>query len=57
MTGWAQVNGSRGAVVTPEQMRRRVQFDLHYIDHWSVWLDLYILACTPLCVLDADNAF
>ncbi len=57
MTGWAQINGLRGPVRTPEQMRRRVQFDLYYIDHWSVWLDLYILACTPLCMVSADNAF
>jgi exopolysaccharide biosynthesis polyprenyl glycosylphosphotransferase len=57
MTGWAQINGSRGAVRTPEQMRRRVQYDLHYIDHWSIWLDMYIIACTPFCVLGAENAF
>jgi exopolysaccharide biosynthesis polyprenyl glycosylphosphotransferase len=57
ITGWAQINGSRGPVRTPEQMRQRVHYDLHYIDHWSVWLDLYILACTPLCLLGRENAF
>jgi putative colanic acid biosynthesis UDP-glucose lipid carrier transferase len=57
MTGWAQIHGARGAVSTTEQMRRRVEYDLYYIDHWSVWLDLYIIACTPLCLLRAENAF
>ena len=57
ITGWAQIHGLRGAVRSPEHMRRRVQFDLYYIDHWSVWLDLEILACTPLSVLRAENAY
>jgi putative colanic acid biosynthesis UDP-glucose lipid carrier transferase len=57
ITGWAQIHGLRGAVRSAEQMRRRVQFDLYYIDHWSVWLDLEILACTPWSVLRAENAY
>jgi putative colanic acid biosynthesis UDP-glucose lipid carrier transferase len=57
MTGWAQINGLRGSIRTAEQMRRRVQYDLYYIDNWSIWLDLYILACTPLCILRAENAY
>ena len=46
ITGWAQVNGSRGEVVTLEEARRRVELDLFYIRHWSLWLDLVILART-----------
>ena len=46
ITGWAQINGLRGAVRTSDQMRRRVHYDLYYID-------LYIIACTPLCLLRA----
>ncbi|MGQ0672240.1 MAG: exopolysaccharide biosynthesis polyprenyl glycosylphosphotransferase [Hyphomicrobium sp.] len=46
ITGWAQVNGSRGLTDTEEAMRQRVAFDLYYIENWSVALDLYILALT-----------
>lgn len=57
MTGWAQVNGSRGATTDPTDIERRVALDLHYIDHWSPWMDLHILARTPLTILLATNAF
>ena len=46
ITGWAQVNGLRGETNTDEKMRRRVDYDLHYIDNWSMWLDLRILFLT-----------
>ena len=48
ITGWAQVNGYRGETETLDQMQRRVELDLHYIDHWSIWLDLQILFRTLL---------
>ncbi len=48
ITGWAQVNGSRGAVDTLEKARRRIELDLHYLEHWSLWLDLRILLRTAL---------
>lgn len=57
MTGWAQVNGSRGATTEPAQIEQRVSLDLHYIDHWSPWMDLLILARTPLAVARATNAY
>jgi exopolysaccharide biosynthesis polyprenyl glycosylphosphotransferase len=57
LTGWAQVHGYRGATDTPEKLRRRVELDLYYIEHWSIWLDLRILARTPMVVLSAENAF
>jgi Undecaprenyl-phosphate glucose phosphotransferase len=57
LTGWAQINGLRGATLTTEQLRRRVEHDLWYIDHWSIWLDLKILVLTPAKVLGGDNAF
>ncbi|MBI5165522.1 MAG: exopolysaccharide biosynthesis polyprenyl glycosylphosphotransferase [Magnetospirillum sp.] len=57
LTGWAQVNGCRGETVELDQMRKRVRFDLWYIDHWSLWLDLLILARTPLACLKATNAY
>ena len=46
ITGWAQVNGLRGETDTLEKMERRVQYDLWYIDNWSLWLDLKIIAMT-----------
>jgi len=57
MTGWAQVNGLRGETDTPEKMRRRVQFDLYYIDNWSLLFDLKILALTPIAILGKENAY
>jgi exopolysaccharide biosynthesis polyprenyl glycosylphosphotransferase len=46
ITGWAQINGSRGAVDALEKARRRVELDLFYIKNWSLWLDLRILFAT-----------
>jgi Undecaprenyl-phosphate glucose phosphotransferase len=42
ITGWAQVHGWRGNT----SLRKRIQYDLHYIAHWSPWLDLRILWMT-----------
>lgn len=47
ITGWAQVNGSRGILDTEEKVKRREAFDLYYIDHWSLWLDVKTLLRTP----------
>ncbi len=57
MTGWAQVNGWRGETDTVEKIEQRVSHDLYYIDHWSLWLDIKILARTPLAVLFPNNAY
>jgi exopolysaccharide biosynthesis polyprenyl glycosylphosphotransferase len=57
VTGWAQISGWRGEIDDPEALRRRVEHDLHYIENWSIWLDLRILALTPLKLFDTRNAF
>ncbi len=57
ITGWAQVNGLRGETDTPEKMRRRVQYDLYYIDNWSLYLDLKILFLTLFVGLVNRNAY
>jgi Undecaprenyl-phosphate glucose phosphotransferase len=57
MTGWSQVNGARGATDTTAQLRRRVELDLHYIENWSLFLDLKILVLTSREVLKHTNAF
>ena len=56
MTGWAQVNGFRGPTDTDYKMRARVDHDLWYIDNWSLWLDLRILAMTVFVGLRHKNA-
>lgn len=56
ITGWAQINGLRGPTNDPELMRQRVEHDLYYIQHWSIWLDLKILALTPFLGFLNKNA-
>ena len=43
LTGWAQVNGLRGATPKPEIMKRRMEFDLWYLNNWTIFLDIYII--------------
>jgi Undecaprenyl-phosphate glucose phosphotransferase len=57
ITGWSQVNGARGATDTTAQLLRRVTLDLHYIENWSLWLDLKILALTAREVIKRTNAY
>ncbi|MGH6671133.1 MAG: undecaprenyl-phosphate glucose phosphotransferase [Xanthobacteraceae bacterium] len=57
ITGWAQINGLRGATETDEKMRKRVEYDLFYIDNWSLWLDLKIVARTALSPAAYRNAY
>jgi lipopolysaccharide/colanic/teichoic acid biosynthesis glycosyltransferase len=58
MTGWAQIHGYRGATETADQIKLRVLYDMFYIENWSVWLDLKIIALTPIrMVLNNENAF
>lgn len=42
ITGWAQVNGWRGDT----SLRKRLQYDLYYLRHWSIWFDLKIIILT-----------
>jgi Undecaprenyl-phosphate glucose phosphotransferase len=58
ITGWAQINGWRGEVDTDEKIQKRVEFDLYYIENWSVLFDLYILLKTPLALITrSENAY
>jgi lipopolysaccharide/colanic/teichoic acid biosynthesis glycosyltransferase len=57
VTGWAQINGWRGETDTQEKIQRRVEFDLYYIENWSVLFDLYIVAKTPFALLKTENAY
>jgi Undecaprenyl-phosphate glucose phosphotransferase len=57
ITGWAQIHGLRGETDTDEKMRKRVEYDLYYIDNWSLWLDLQILVRTLISRSSYRNAF
>lgn len=57
LTGWAQVNGYRGETRQIEQMKRRVEHDLWYINNWSPWLDLRIIFQTMFAVLRQPTAY
>jgi putative colanic acid biosysnthesis UDP-glucose lipid carrier transferase len=56
ITGWAQVNGYRGGDDL-ESMRKRIEFDLAYVRHWSLWLDFQILVKTIAVVWADRNAY
>jgi len=56
ITGLAQVRGCRGETETVDKMARRVEHDLHYIENWSLWLDLKILTLTVVTVMAGENA-
>ncbi|MFU8765309.1 MAG: exopolysaccharide biosynthesis polyprenyl glycosylphosphotransferase, partial [Haliea sp.] len=57
ITGWAQIHGYRGETDTLEKMEKRLQYDLYYIEHWSLGLDLKILAKTALLGWTGANAY
>jgi Undecaprenyl-phosphate glucose phosphotransferase len=57
ITGLAQVSGCRGAVDTADQLKARIDLDLYYIDHWSLWLDVKILCRTAAVCFSGNNAF
>ncbi len=57
ITGWAQVSGCRGEIHSLEDMRRRIELDLYYIDNWSLWFDLKILVRTMLVFLRDERAY
>lgn len=57
VTGWAQIHGLRGETATVDMMRKRVEFDLWYARHASLWLDLRILALTAVEIFRRRNAY
>lgn len=57
ITGWAQVSGYRGETDTLNKMQKRVEYDLWYIDNWSLWLDLKIIVLTLWKGFVNKNAF
>ena len=57
ITGYAQVKGLRGEVRTIDRAKRRVELDKYYVDHWSFWLDMWILFATVRAVLFDRDAY
>jgi putative colanic acid biosynthesis UDP-glucose lipid carrier transferase len=57
ITGWAQIHGHRGETDTVDKMQKRVQFDLHYIRNWSLWLDMRIIVWTAFKGWTGNNAY
>lgn len=57
ITGWAQVNGLRGETKTVDVMEARVQHDIFYVENWSLFFDLQILAMTAIVCLTGRNAY
>ncbi|GAB4335168.1 MAG: undecaprenyl-phosphate glucose phosphotransferase [Calditrichia bacterium] len=57
ITGWAQVNGYRGPTDTNEALKKRVEYDLWYMENWSMWLDLKIILKTIFSKQARLNAF
>ena len=55
ITGWAQINGFRGEISNPEQIKMRVNKDLWYLENWTLWLDIRILLLTVYTVFRGDK--
>ena len=53
ITGWAQVNGFRGNT----DLKKRIEYDLFYIENWSLWFDLKIMLLTIVKGLVNKNAY
>ena len=57
ITGWAQINGWRGETDTLEKMKKRIEFDLKYINNWSLIWDLKIIFLTIFKGFINKNAY
>src|SRR5262245_20645206 len=57
ITGWAQVNGCRGETPTLQCMKDRVDYDIWYVDNWSLLLDLKIIVKTVSEIVRGRNAY
>ncbi|KVD89521.1 undecaprenyl-phosphate glucose phosphotransferase [Burkholderia sp. ABCPW 14] len=57
ITGWAQINGFRGETDRIEKMMGRVKLDLYYMQNWSFWLDIKIVALTLWKGFTGSNAY
>lgn len=57
LTGWAQVNGSRGETPTVESMAERVRLDLWYVENAGFWMDVRIICRTFIALLNIRHTY
>lgn len=57
MTGWAQINGLRGEISSDMELQARLEYDLFYLEHWSIWFDMKVLGLTPVYGFVNRNAY
>ncbi len=57
ITGWAQINGYRGETETVDKMEKRIQYDIQYMQNWSLWLDIKIIFMTVFKGFVSETAY
>ncbi|ULQ54428.1 undecaprenyl-phosphate glucose phosphotransferase [Flavihumibacter fluvii] len=58
LTGWAQVNGFRGEITDNTLLQKRIEFDIWYMENWTLFLDMRIILMTAFLSIKGDkNAF
>ena len=57
ITGWAQAHGLRGEIRNDHDIQARLDHDLYYVDHWSLWLDVKIILTTAFSLLGHEKAY
>ncbi len=57
ITGWAQISGYRGETATFDRMLKRVELDIYYIDHWSLWFDVKIILRTFFALFRSQDVY
>ncbi len=55
ITGWAQVKGFRGTIEENKMMEKRVEYDIWYMEHWSLWMDIKIIFMTITNVFKGEE--
>ncbi len=55
VTGWAQINGYRGEIRSKKDLRGRIEYDIWYMENWSMWLDLRIILLTVYKTIKGDE--
>lgn len=57
ITGWAQINGYRGETETVDKMEKRIQYDIQYMQNWTLWLDIKIIFLTIFKGFVSETAY
>lgn len=58
LTGWAQVNGFRGEITDNKLLQKRIEYDIWYMENWTIWLDIRIILMTAFLSIKGDkNAY